>query len=80
MTSNLDTQARDPAAIEATETKGPRMIGVVEDADLAAVNGGSVGDGVARAVLPFRLGWAAIQYDVGEVYKDSGPCGRWGAF
>ena len=62
-----DTQNRDPASIE-----------VLDEAKLEAVNGGSVGDGVARAVLGFRLGLAAFRYDVGEVYRASGPCGELG--
>jgi hypothetical protein len=75
MTSNLDTQAGDPAAIEATETKEPRMIGILDYADLVAVNGGSVGDGVARAVLSFRLDLAAVEYGAGEFFRRVGPCG-----
>jgi hypothetical protein len=68
MTSNLDTQVRDPAATEATETKEPRMIGILDDADLAAVNGGEgfVANGVAHAVLQF--------------YRDNTYPGRPGGF
>jgi hypothetical protein len=57
------TQRRDPAAIEV----------VLDETNLDAVNGGSVGDGVARAVLSWQLNNAVIGYMTGQVIKES-PC------
>jgi hypothetical protein len=65
MTTNLGTQVPDPAAIKATEKKQHRMIRILDDADLDAVNGGegNVHDAAVRAALLNQLNHAVIQYE-----------------
>ena len=74
MTTNLDTQARDAAAIDASEKKHPRMIGILDEADLRAVNGGSLHDVVVRTALGILFYRTVAGYDSGEVVR-SNPCG-----
>ena len=59
MTTNLNTQVQ--------------MISILDDADLEAVNGGTVRDGVARAVLGVLFNDAFAGYLTGEVYREN-PC------
>jgi hypothetical protein len=74
MTTNLDTQVRDAAAIDASEKKHPQMIGILDDAALDAVNGGTVHDVVVRTALATLFNRAVAGYDSGEVIR-SNPCG-----
>jgi len=74
MTTNLDTQARDAAAIDVSAKKHPRMIGSLDDADLHAVNGGNLHDAVVRTALGILFNRAVAGYDTGEVMRSS-PCG-----
>jgi hypothetical protein len=75
MTTNLNTQVHDPAAIEKTENKLPQMISILDEANLDAVNGGAnVVDGVARATLGFLLNHAVVDYMVGEAMRDVQQC------
>ena len=74
MTTDLNTQAHDPAAIEATEKKHPQVIGILNDADLDAVSGGDFHDAVVRAALSYSFNGAMAQFDKGEPAR-SNPCG-----
>jgi hypothetical protein len=47
---------------------------ILDEANLDAVNGGSVGDGVARAVLSWQLNNAVVGYLSGQIIKEGGPC------
>jgi len=74
MTTSLDTQVPDPAAIEATEQ--PRMIRILDDADLDAVNGGSdnVHDAAVRAALGVLYNNTLHTYETNEMIRNN-PCG-----
>ena len=74
MTTNPDTRVRDATAIDASGKKHPRTIGILDDADLHAVNGGNVHDAVVRAALGILFNRAVAGYDTGEVSRNS-PCG-----
>ena len=74
MSTNPDTRVRDAAAIDASEKKHPQMIGILDDADLHAVNGGNVHDAVVRTALGILFNRAVAGYDSGEVVR-SNPCG-----
>jgi hypothetical protein len=74
MTTDLNTQVHDSAAIEATEKKHPQVISILNDADLDAVNGGDFHDAVVRAALGYAFNGAMAQFDKGEPAR-SNPCG-----
>jgi hypothetical protein len=63
MTTNLDTQVRYPTGID-----------IIDDADLAAVNGGTgeVHDACVRVALGILFRDALGRYQEGEVWKN--PC------
>jgi hypothetical protein len=76
MTANLDTQVRYPTTIEPTEAKEARMIRILDDADLDAVNGGTSNfhDVVVRAALGVLFDRAWAGYSTGAITESLGPC------
>jgi hypothetical protein len=60
MTTGLDTQVPDLAAVAATEENQPQMIRILGAAELDVVNGGS---------LHFAVVYAARQYLLAEGWK-----------
>ncbi len=76
MTTNFDAQIRCPAGMEATEQKDSQMILILDDADLDAVNGGTLHDAVVRVALGALFDVSLAAYLTGEVTSQTGRCPR----
>jgi hypothetical protein len=73
MSTNLSPQVRHQATIEAIEKKEPRMIGILDDADLDAVTGGDVRDAAVRVALGALFQSSLEGFWAGGVNKLLGP-------